>query len=279
VAFNVRPARPSDVASIISWTTDTFEWGDYVPDRLAGWIEDDDSEVIVCETESGEPAAVAHVLMLSGTEAWMEAARVHPDHKRSGMATAMNDRGVEWARGRGARVARLATEADNAAARGQVEALGYRAISQWVYASFDTSRPSAVEGPRLRPSHRSEVDPAWIFWSAGDLARRGRELLALGWRWRKATPADLEEAAAAARLFQSPSGWAIVEEDDEGCGCDWLAAATEEGPRLIESLLSLAASRGRAELSVKAPDVAWMTETLARAGGRPKEILIYAKPV
>jgi len=279
VAFKVRPARPSDAESIITWTTDTFEWGDYVPDRLMGWIEDDESEVIVCESESGEPAAVARVLMLSGTEAWMEAARVHPDHKRSGMATAMNDRGVEWARGRGARVARLATEADNAAARGQVEALGYRATSQWVYASFETARPSAAEGFRLRPSHRSEVDPAWVFWSAGDLACRGRELLALGWRWRKATPADLEEAAAGGRLFQSPGGWAIVEEDEEGWRCGWLAAATEEGPRLIESLLSLASSRGKAGLSVKAPDVAWMTETLARAGGRPKQILIYAKPV
>ena len=279
MAFKVRHARPSDAASIISWTTDTFEWGDYVPDRLTGWIENDESEVMVCESESGEPAAVAHVLMLSSAEAWMEAARVHPDHKRSGMATAMNDHGVEWARGRGARVVRLATEADNAAARGQVEALGYRALSQWVHTSFETARPSATEELRLKPSHRSEVDPAWIFWSAGDLARRGRELLALGWRWRKATPADLEEAAAAGRLYQSPSGWAIAEDDDEGCGCGWLAAAPEEGPRLIESLVSLAASRGQPDLSLKTPDVAWMTETLARAGGRPKRILIYAKPV
>ncbi|MEA1903847.1 MAG: GNAT family N-acetyltransferase [Actinomycetota bacterium] len=281
MAFTVRLARPDDVSSIVPWTTDTFEWGDYVPDRIMGWIESADSEVIVCEDDGGEPVAVAHALMLSDTEGWLEAARVHPDHKRSGMGSAMNSFGVEWARKHGARIVRLTTEADNVAARSQVEALGYRVTSRWVYAFFETdNHPVVGEDRRLRPAHRADVDAAWMFWSASDLAHDGRELLADGWRWRKATPGDLAEAARAKTLYQSPSGWVIADETgEEFMRSIWLATSPEEAPRLVDSLIGLAASRSLAELSVKTPNVPWMTETLARAGGNPKEVLVYSLAV
>lgn len=281
MAFTVRIARPEDVASIIPWTTDTFEWGDYVPDRLMDWIESDDSEVIVCMDQAGSPVAVAHALMLSGTEGWLEAARVHPDHKRSGMGSAMNHAGVEWARERGARVVRLATETDNVAAMRQVEALGYRVTSRWVYAGFEAGTPPVIDDElRLRPAHPSDVDPAWMFWGASDLAHDGRELLALGWRWRKAKPDDLTAAADAKTLFQSPSGWVIADAPrDEYMRVIWLATTPGEAPRLIDSLISLTASRGLPELAVKTPDVPWMTESLKRAGGNLSEILVYALAV
>lgn len=281
MSFTVRLARPDDVPSIVPWTTDTFEWGDYVPDRILGWIEAPDSEVIACESEDGIPVAVAHAVMLSDTEGWLEAARVHPDHKRSGMGSAMNHAGVEWARGRGARVVRLATEVDNVAARKQVEALGYRIVSTWVYAFCDASasRPTD-EDRRLRKAHPSDVDAAWMFWSASDLAHDGRELYADGWRWRRAKPHDLSEAAASKTLYQSPAGWVIADQPESGyLRVRWLATTPQEAPRLVDAIIGLANSLGMEEASIKTPDVAWMTETLTRAGGDPKQILIYARAV
>ena len=120
MSFRVRQGRADDLPWITSWTTDTFSWGDYVPDRIEGWLEDPESELLVCSDESDVVRAIVHAEMLSPAEGWLEAARVHPDHRRTGMGTALNRAGVEWLAQRGARVVRLATEADNEPAVAQV---------------------------------------------------------------------------------------------------------------------------------------------------------------
>ena len=281
MTFEVRPAVLDDVPAIVPWTTDTFDWGDYVPDRIVDWIESPDSAAIVCVTPENQPVAVAHAVMLSPTEGWLEAARVHPDHKRSGMGSAMNRWGVAWTKERGATVVRLATEKDNLAAQRQVEGLGYRATSTWVYAEFELeNRPALPESTRLRSAPASDVDPAWMFWSTGDLYHDGRGLIALGWRWRRATPDDLAEAARTKTFYQSPSGWAIVEK----LGADqmrllWTATAPTEAHQMLDGLLDLATRSGASSLNLKTPATPWFVEAIRRAGGNPSEILVYSLPV
>lgn len=277
----VRQARPEDVEGIVEWTTDTFEWGDYVPERISSWIQDPDSEVMVCVDDSDVPIAVAHVVMLSATEGWLEAARVHPGHRRAGLGSALNHAGVDWARQRGARVVRLATEAANQAARSQVVRLGYRNTSTWVYAWIEV-RPDhyTPQDLRLRVAPGSDVDPAWMFWSTSELALAGRGFIANGWQWRRASPLDLSEAASDGELFQNPAGWAIVDQPEEDVTRSrWLATTREEAPRLIDGLVGLAADRESAGLTVKMPNLPWASEAIVRAGGDPEEVLIYSKAV
>lgn len=278
---SVRPARPDDVPGITEWTTDTFEWGDYVPERISTWIGDPDSEVMVCVDDSDVPVAVAHAVMLSATEGWLEAARVHPDHRRSGLGSALNHAGVAWIRDRGGIVVRLATEAVNAAARSQVETLGYRRTSSWLFVSMEidqTTRPT--QDLRMRPAPGSDVDPAWMFWSTSELALEGRGFIANGWQWRRATPGDLAEAASNGEFFQNAAGWAIVDSPYEGVSrVKWMATTKEEAPALLEGLIDLTAQRRSEELTIKMPTIPWTREALTRAGGAPKEILIYSKAV
>jgi ribosomal protein S18 acetylase RimI-like enzyme len=278
MSFTVRIARAEDVEQIIPWTTDTFDWGDYVPDRLPGWIEDPNSAVVVCVDGSERPLAMTHVLLLSKTEGWLEAARVHPDHKRSGMGLAMNHAGVEWARERDARVVRLATEAENKAARRQVEALGYRQTSTWVHARYEIGEGSTKPAePGLRPAPRSDVDAAWMFWSTSNLAHHSRGLIAHGWRWRKATPRDLASAAREGNFYQSPAGWVVADLlENDRMRMLWLATTPEEAPRLLADLIDLASQRGAAELTIKMPNVPWVAEALSRSGADPKEVLVYS---
>lgn len=278
---SVRLARPDDVPGITEWTTDTFEWGDYVPERISSWIAASDSEVMVCVDDSDRPIAVAHALMLSSTEGWLEAARVHPDHRRSGLGSALNHAGVAWIKERGGRVVRLATEAVNTVARSQVEALGYRRTSSWLYVSIaidENTRPS--QDLRFRPAPGSDVDAAWMFWSTSELALEGRAFMADGWQWRKATPADLTAAASGGEFFQNASGWAIVDSPHADMSrTKWVATTKVEAPGLLEGLIDLAAQRRSEELTVKMPNLPWTRESLTRAGGDPKEVLIYSKPV
>lgn len=277
----VRAARPDDVPGIVEWTADTFDWGDYVPDRIDDWIEEPESEVMVCVDSSDTPIAVAHAVMLSATEGWLEAARVHPEHRRSGLGTALNHAGVRWAAGKGAAVVRLATEASNHAAHAQVEALGYRATSSWLYAWIEVPPDHrSLDEVRLRPAPGSDVDAAWMFWSTSDLAHGGRGFLARGWQWRKARPDDLAEASATGQFFQNPAGWVIAEQPQEDVvRTGWMATTKGDAPRLLDGLIGMAADRDAAGLSIKVPNIPWAAEALVRAGGDRDEILVYSLPV
>lgn len=275
----IRAARQDDVASIVPWTMDTFSWGDYVPDRIHTWLEEPDSEVLVSVDETDTPIALCHVAMLSPTEGWLEGARVHPEKRRTGVGTALNHAGVEWAKKRGARVIRLSTEASNMAARNQVKRLGYREVSRWLHAVFDVdSSHRTSERYRMRPAPGSDAEAAWLFWAASDLARESRELIAIGWQWRTARPGDVTKAAG--DLVQSAAGWASIEQPDaDWIRTNWIASTPEDLLGLIDGLLDLAAECGVAELDIKLPDLPWTSEAIIRSGSEPNPVIVHAKPI
>jgi ribosomal protein S18 acetylase RimI-like enzyme len=281
MAPRIRPARHEDVVRITPWTSNTFEWGDYIPTRLTDWIDDADSEVLIYADEDDTPIALVHVVMLSPTEGWLEGARVHPEHRRRGLGKALNDAGMEWAAARGARVVRLTTETDNSAARNQVENLGYREVSRWVYAEYEVDQTHrAPDQFRLRPAPGSDAEAAWLFWVASDLARLSRELIAIGWQWRMARPEDITSAVGEGELFQSPAGWVRVRQTaPDWLHTLWIATTPEDVLLLLDGLLDMAAERKAAELYVKLPDLGWTAEAITRTGAEPKGILVYAKPV
>lgn len=276
---SVRTARPEDVESIITWTTDTFSWGDYIPERIHSWLEDGSSDILVAVNGSDTPLAMCHVTMLSPSEAWLEGARVHPDHRRQGLGTLLNDAGVEWARERGGRVIRLSTEASNTAARSQVKGLGYREVSRWLYAEFQVDPTHrAAERYRLRPAPRGDAEAAWLFWVGSDLARESRELIAIGWQWRMARPEDVTRAGG--ELYQSTAGWVLVEQpEDDWMRTNWIASTPEDMLGLIDGLVDLAAERGVSEVDIKLPDLPWTSEAIVRSGAESEPVVVASKPI
>lgn len=280
MTFEIRTARPEDVKTITPWTKDTFEWGDYILERVADWMGDPDSEVLVCVDSSDVPLGLTHARMLSETEGWLEGARVHPDHKRSGLGTALNHAGVEWARSRGANVVRLAIETDNEPARRQVEKLGYRVGSEWVAGFIDPDRGfRAPASSRLTASSLADADSAWVFWSTSELASASRGLIHQGWHWRKAVASDLRSAARAQRLLQSLAGWVMLRDGSENrMETMWLAGTAEDLPDLLEGVLDHAASEHVEHLVVKMPGLNWAVEAMRRLGFWVTGIGVFYKP-
>ncbi|HJQ76099.1 MAG TPA: GNAT family N-acetyltransferase [Acidimicrobiia bacterium] len=274
----IRPATHADVEPIREWSSQTFSWGDYVPDRLPTWIEDPESEALVSVDDDDVPVAVAHVAMLSPSEGWLEGIRVRPDHRRSGRGSALNDALVEWATRRGARVVRLATEGDNEAARRQVETLGYRLVSTWVHGELiPAPAHRAPDQFRLRPAPGSDSEAAWLFWVASDLARDARELIALGWQWRTARPEDI---GGAGEVLQSAAGWVMVDQPEpDWMRTLWMAATPDDILPLLDGLLDLAVERAVTEIDVKLPSLGWTAEALRRHGAEPEEMVVYSKAV
>lgn len=271
----IRPARAEDHSAIAAFTTDTFSWGDYVADAFGDWLADPRAHVAVA-TVDNTPVAVARAVMMSDTEGWMHGARVHPDHRRKGLATRLNHFLCDWAAGQGAVVVRLMIESWNEAAQRQVEAAGYRRVCEWmngVLTLGSDPEPGSNGGRRVQGDEQlvvgtpAEIDPAWVAWSSSDLFKAGRSLYPRGWLMRRMTVADVKEAVEAKALLHGPSGWIVAEPEGENTMFVPLFIATEDdGYRLARAVVDRADRRGFPRIRIMVPAVPWATDALERAG-------------
>ncbi|HUO45919.1 MAG TPA: GNAT family N-acetyltransferase [Acidimicrobiia bacterium] len=267
----IRSGRPKDLEAVRAFTTGTFEWGDYVPGEFLRWLEDPHASVLIAADHNDAPVAVGKVKMLSTREAWLSGARVHPDYRRQGIGSALNDFGVEWARERGALVIRLATEDNNTAARAQVEKLGYRAVARFAMArrEFEKASPVANGGQRLPADERldlassSEAEPAYLVWSSGDLPAASHGLYASdGWAFRRLQANDLLQAAKRRQLWTSPSAWAIIEPDEGELWLPLFVTTPEDASRGARALTDLGHEQGVEVVSTLVPMIDWLEDAL-----------------
>ncbi len=287
--ITVRQATAGDKEAIAAFARDTFAWGDYVLDIFDDWLRDASGQTLVAADPADRPIAVARVEMLSAEEAWMQGARVHPDHRRQGIGLMLNDAGATWARERGAVVTRLVVEEGNEAPRRQVTKAGYRAVSNWVHA--DRSLAGVSLGPegnggrrvrgeeRLRPAHSSEAEPAFLAWSTGDLIRAAHGLYPLGWRWRRMTFDDVADAARRRALYECPSGWVIADVEEDTLAVSWLVTGPDDAAALLRAVIDRAHEHGTAEVAVKAPNMDWLVAALEEQGLTPEPLIVYEKEI
>lgn len=285
----IRPGRPQDRDEIASFTTDTFTWGDYVADVFEGWLSEPRSRTTVAEID-GRVIAMARISMVSDVEAWAQGARVHPDHRRRGIVTALSMDLWSWARAEGALVARLAVEDWNDAARGQVTAMGFRPAGEWLMAERAVGDASPVpEGnggrrvpppERLRPAPPAETDAAYLSWWGGELVRTARGLFPhRGWVWRRLHVDDLFAAAERRALWSGRPGWAVAEVDEDTFRVGWLETAPSDARAMVRALIDIAAGSGAERMRVMAPRVDWLQQHLRRAGCELHPLTIFALPL
>lgn len=284
----LRPATPRDLDEVASFTRETFSWGDYVADAFPEWLADPHGAVLVAE-DGGRVVGIGRTVLLSGREAWLHAVRIHPDRRREGIGTMLNEAGCRWARDRGALVARLMVEDWNEPARDQVTKLGYRIVSHWDWATRPvgsgevdprTNGGKRVPGEeRLARAPSAEAGPAWIAWSTGELAATGRQLFPIGWHFRTMTAEDVVAAAREKTLHQSPSGWVIAVPDGEELAIPWMATSDLDVDRLVRAVVDHAQRASFPTVRVMAPRVPWLLEQLVSNGFEINPAGIYARPL
>lgn len=283
----VRLVEPTDIASIAIWTTDTFDWGDYVAENLSYWLEEDRSAIPAVVDESDAVIALARVRMVGSREGWISAARVRPEHRRQGLASVVNDWCVDWIGQQGGAVARLQIETWNEPARTQVGGLGFRPVADAVNArrslGHSPMQPATNGGKRPRPEERlqrsakAEAEAAYIAWSTSELSKASHGLVAVDpWAWKRLTPADVSGGT----LWECASGWAIIDDHPEdGMKVRWLVCGQDEAGRLLAAVLDLARNRQTPHLNIALPRVDWLMSPLADRGFDFFESSIYEKVV
>jgi GNAT superfamily N-acetyltransferase len=281
----IRPATASDHEFLASWTAGTFSWGDYVADNFVDWLADPRTAVFVADID-GHAVALGRIQLVSPTEAWSSAMRVHPDHRRGGLGSAVGHATWEWARDRGAKVVRLAIEGWNEAARGQVTKAGFRPLGDWLWATRGVGDASPVpEGnggvrvkgaEALKPAHSAEAELALLSWSGGELARSAHGLFPIGWTWQRMTLDHLTASALSRALWEGRTGWAIAEIRMENrFDVHWIETGREDARSMVRALVERAADSGADTMRAMIPNVDWLVQAFRRAGFETGNITVY----
>jgi GNAT superfamily N-acetyltransferase len=282
----VREGRPEDLPFISEWTKETFAWGDYVAEVFLEWVADDAGTVIVGELD-GLPIAMGRVAMVAPTEAWAQAMRVHPNHRRAGHGTAVSHAMWAWARQRGALIVRLAIDHRNEASAAQVATMGFRKMSDWRRGERAIGENSPVPegngGARIPPMERlddapsAEAEPAFLSWSTGELARVARGLLPISWVWRTMNLDHLVLAARNHNLLEGRPGWAITELDEDGVfQVHWMETSPDDAHAMVLALVDRAVEGGVSMMKVMIPDVPWLAEPFTQSGFEFMDVGVWA---
>ncbi|WP_018257727.1 GNAT family N-acetyltransferase [Halomicrobium katesii] len=198
----VRQAREDDDEAVAAFTADTWddrEQRDYIPDVFRDWVAGDgpDQRTVVADVD-GRAVGLCQALVLTDHGAWLQGMRVDPDHRRAGLGLRMVDALFEWARDRGATVARNMVFSWNDAGLGQSIAAGFEPVT-----SFRWAEPTPREGT---PGETVDADPAaaWDYWTDSD-ARTALRGLALdaghSWALSELSRDGLHDLADEQRVF------------------------------------------------------------------------------
>lgn len=285
--ISIRPALPSDREAIAAFTRDTFDWGDYVAGEFDRWLDRSDMLVVVAVGDDERAVALAAARMLSPSEAWFHAARVHPDLRGRGIAAQVSVALRAWASEQGATVGRLLVEEWNEASISHVEKTGRRRVASMVRCSKPIGEaspsPDGNGGRRVpsrlrsRSAHAADAQSALASWSIGELGRASRGLFGVGWSFRRLTIEDLIAAARESAFWEIGAGWALASDwPDSRFEVSWLETREEDADDLLRSLIDLAIGSGSESITIWIPNVDWAVRATRRLGFETGLMHIYA---
>jgi RimJ/RimL family protein N-acetyltransferase len=156
----VRKARSSDREAVFRFCEKTWSWGDYVPKVWDKWLKERNGGVFVA-TVNGVPVGISHLSVDKPGEVWLSAARTDPNCRRMGVATAITRKCLEYAKKKGAKVARLVTGSNNKAAQAVVEKLGFRQIAEFV--EMVTENVKGERSEKSRFVKKDETEGIWNY--------------------------------------------------------------------------------------------------------------------
>jgi len=278
---SVRRARADDHAAVRAFTEDTWrdrDAGDYVPEAFPEWVAGDgERQRTVVATADGDVVGLVQAVLLSDYEAWFQGMRVHPAHRGEGVSGALNDACFDWARDRGAAVARLMVFSWNAPALAAARATGFDPATEfrWAHPEADADATGADGAPTVRAA----PDDAHAHWSGSDAhAHLGGLGLDLGESWAlsradRGTWHDAERVLAVGRPVRAATYRSRTYERDGDAGTETWAeygvgawADLDACRDLLAAVARDAAAVGADRTRVLVPETARHVSDAARAG-------------
>jgi GNAT superfamily N-acetyltransferase len=175
----IRPAKSSDRDEILDFCSRTFSWGDYIDQVWDIWRRE--GALLVAELNN-KKIAMAHAAVCPGrSQIWLEGVRVHPDHRRSKVATALIERMLKHGRRQGAGRARAIVAADNAPSRRMMEKNRFDVVSEWAYYSTDCKMPKQKTSARVATAR--DLAGILAYLSRSEIYEKSAKTYVRTWRW------------------------------------------------------------------------------------------------
>lgn len=176
----VRKARSSDRAAVFRFCEKTWSWGDYVPKVWDKWLKKRNGGVFVATVDS-VPVGISHLSVDKPYEVWLSAARTDPNYRRMGVATAITRKCLEYAKKKGAKVARLVTESNNKAAQAVVEKLGFKQIAEFV--EMVTEDVKDERSKKSRWAEKDQLETIWNYLQSSETYGKAAGLYTILFHW------------------------------------------------------------------------------------------------
>jgi ribosomal protein S18 acetylase RimI-like enzyme len=188
--ISVRKARNSDREAVFRFCEKTWSWGDYIPKVWDKWLKEKNSRVFVA-TIDDVPVGISHLSIDKPHEVWLSGARTDPKYRRMGVATAITKKCLEYARKKGAKVARLVTESDNVVARALVQKLGFKQIAEFV--EMKTEKITQEKSTNSKWAEENETEAIWNYLQNSETYRTAAGLYTVLFHWFSLEKSDLEQ--------------------------------------------------------------------------------------
>lgn len=267
-AIVIRPARAGDKDAVLAFTQNTWTWGDYISYVWDEWLAQSNGELAVADVD-GVVAGMTMTTILPSREAWLQGLRVHPNYRRHGLARLLTAHQLDFLRGHGVPVVRLAVHAHNVASQTHVARMGFRRVTSFIVREYDVASGSA-EGAaeRLGPGDGADAWQAITGWPAWQ-ATAG--LWARHWTWHALDEQTVAEHIAQGEVSgvrDAAGRWAalaIALPDDDRLYTGYAGGAGPAVAALARALATQARQQGKEEVTAMLPPVPEICESFEQA--------------
>jgi ribosomal protein S18 acetylase RimI-like enzyme len=186
--ISVRKAQGSDREAVFKFCEKTWSWGDYVQKVWDKWLKQKDGRLFVA-TIKGVPVGISHVSIDKPHEVWLRGARTDPDYRRKGVATAITRKCLEYAKTKGAKVARLITESDNKAAQAVLQKLEFKKVSEFV--NMKNERVTTEKAQASEWATKNDMETLWNHLQSSETYSKAAGLYTTLYHWFSLEKEDL----------------------------------------------------------------------------------------
>jgi len=279
VQVKIRRARAADKAPILEISKKIWGGHDYLPSVWDDWLADKNARFIVA-TVNGRTVGCAHAGLQTNYVAWLEGVRVHEQYRGLGLAGKLNHALVEWARRKGARVARLSTGSSNRASREHLEKIGFPVMQTF-------QRLESARGLRVKPAgvttSRGSAKSLWNWLRTRPNFAENHAMYSDGWTWYPLTLQTLRRRISQRQVFtiirdKQPKACCIFLDEDKVLTMGFPAGERGDVVKLARMLRFLMHRRKREKVRVLLPSRSPMVRALIRSGfEKTVKILVYEK--
>jgi GNAT superfamily N-acetyltransferase len=265
----LRPARPDDRPAMEGVCAQTFDWGDYIPSVWDDWLADEQGLVLVGE-QGGSVVALSKITLQTRGQVWLGGMRVHPDHRRRGIAARFLDYSLDYARQRGAPVVRLGTSQRNTPVQRMMARAGMTRVGSYVLWTAEPL-PGSVSLSFLSSQHSAQ---ARAFLADSPVLAHTRGLHSFHWEWQELSAEHiapcLQESQIAARFAADGSLAALAlirfDPDDETLWIGFVDGQPTAVTTLAVAIRSHATQLAAQKVQIMLPDLLWLRDAFRAAG-------------